>query len=102
MTVNFSDITEVANKISELASNGVIVEGAECGDEGSDNEVRMESQEGAEECGLRESLGELGECVGDVNCGREGIGDEIGEAEKANDSSFLRIEAERGWVAMGA
>lgn len=54
----------------------------------------MESEEGAKEWRLRKSLGELGECVGDVNCGREGIGDEIGEAEKANRSTFLRVEAE--------
>lgn len=37
IAVNFSDITEVANKIGELANNGVVVEGGECGDEGSDN-----------------------------------------------------------------
>ena len=46
--------------------------------------MRVEREEGAEERRLRKSLGELGKSVGDVNSGREGIGDEIGEAEKAN------------------
>lgn len=68
---------ENGDEIHNLASDRVVVEGGESADERGDEEERVEGEEGAEEGRLREGLGELRESVGDVESGRERIGDEI-------------------------
>lgn len=62
----------------------------------------MESEEGVAELRLREGNGELGEGVGDVDGWRSRIGDEVGEAEQADRSSFLRWKDQRRAVALSA
>lgn len=62
----------------------------------------MERAEGVEELGLRDGEGKLGEGVGDVESGRERIGDQVGEAEEADGAALLGGDDERGSVPLGA
>lgn len=62
----------------------------------------MEGAEGVEELGLRDGEGELGESVGNVESGRERVGDQVGEAEEADGAALLGVEDERGSVPLGA
>lgn len=62
----------------------------------------MEGENGVEELGLREGLGELREGVGNVESGRERVGEEVGEAEEADGATLLSFEDKCGSVALGA
>ena len=62
----------------------------------------MEGAERVEELGLRDGERELGEGVGDVESGRERVGDQVGEAEEADGAALLGGEDERGSVPLGA
>lgn len=69
--------TEIDDQIDELACDGLVVEYGESLDERGDEEVGVEGAEGLEELGLRDGEGELGEGVGDVESGRERVGDQV-------------------------
>ena len=94
--------TENSDEIYDLESNGSVIEGGESGDERGDEEVRVESKEGAEEGRLGESNGELRESIGDMESRGVRIGDQVGEAEEANGATFLSLEDQTGPVALGA
>jgi len=73
--------------------------------------VRMEREERREEMRVRESEGELGESVGDVESGSVRVGYEVGEAVEADrastsssssssSSALFCLESEGGSVAL--
>lgn len=62
----------------------------------------MEGANGVEKLGLREGLRDLGEGIGDMESGREGVGKEVGEAEEADGAALLGSEDECRSVALGA
>lgn len=70
-------LAENRDEIQNLASDRFVVEGGESADERRDEEERVEGEEGAEEGRLGDGLGELRESVGNMESGRERIGDEI-------------------------
>ena len=67
-----------------MSGDGFVVERGESFDERRVEEVRVGGEEGVKEMRLREGLGELGECVGDVESWGERVGDEVGEAEETD------------------
>lgn len=68
-------------------------------DERGDEEEWVEVDEGTEKLRLRESGRELREGVGDVESGRERVGNEVGEAEETDGTALLGAENESGPVA---
>ena len=62
----------------------------------------MECEKRAEKLRLIKGLRELGESVGDVNCGGFGVREEFGKAEKADRAALLCWENEDGAVALTA
>ncbi|THG02007.1 hypothetical protein TEA_002573 [Camellia sinensis var. sinensis] len=57
-------------------------------DKGKDEEVRVKPEEVSKERRLRDGMRELRESVGDMDCRRLMVGDEIGEVEQADRTAF--------------
>jgi len=92
---------------NEASSDRIVVEEREGAKERGDKEVRMEREERREEMRVRESEGELGESVGDVESGSVRVGYEVGEAVEADrastsssSSALFCLESEGGSVAL--
>lgn len=99
---------ESGDQRNEAASDRIVVEEREGAKERGDKEVRMEREERREEMRMRESEGELGESVGDVESGSARVGYEVGEAVEADrtsttsssSSALFCLESEGGSVAL--